>query len=70
MLSHVMDRINTNQEKTEAGQEQMQAKMMASQHKIKASRSAKQDTVGSTIQNNQEKKEIAINACYERLEAT
>jgi hypothetical protein len=29
MLSHMMDRINTNQEKMDAGQEQMTAKMAA-----------------------------------------
>lgn len=42
-LSHVMDRIDTNQEKMEACQEQMRAKMMATRDKIKASRRGKQD---------------------------
>jgi hypothetical protein len=67
MLSHVMDTSNTNQENMEAGQEQMRAKMMTTWDKIKASRGAEQDTVGTTIWNNQEMKVTAINAGYERI---
>lgn len=44
--------------------------MIATQDKIKVSRSAKQDTVGATIWNHQEMNEITINAGYEWMEAT
>jgi hypothetical protein len=44
MLSYVMDRINTNRD---------EVKMIATQDKIKVSRSAKEDTVGATIWNHQ-----------------